>query len=283
MSLNKIKEYWHGRVIHLVLLTVKELQILGMKTVRIIARLDIKGAKLIKGVQLEGLRVIGDPNEYALKYYCEGIDEIIFMDTVASLYGRNNLQEIVRYTAQKVFVPLTVGGGIRSVEDVRDILLNGADKVAVNTAALKRPALLREIAETFGSQCLVLSIEAKRQADGKWEAFMDNGREHSGMDVYEWAHMGMYLGAGEIFLTSVDMDGTCKGFDVDLVKRIASSLSIPVIVSGGMGKLEHLLDVIREGEADAVAIANVLHYNKLSISEIKHAMQYEGIPVRVTK
>ncbi|HAU1940509.1 TPA: imidazole glycerol phosphate synthase subunit HisF, partial [Legionella pneumophila] len=193
-----------------------------MSNVRLIARLDIKGPNLIKGVHLEGLRVVGNPNEYAMAYYAQGADELIYMDTVASLYGRNNLSEIVKTTAENVFIPITVGGGIRSVDDAKQLLRCGADKVAINTAATKNPTLISDIARRFGSQCVVLSIEAKRTVDGRWEVMTDNGREHTGMDVVDWARNGEEFGAGEILLTSIDQEGTRKGFDLELVKQVSS-------------------------------------------------------------
>lgn len=223
--------------------------------------------------------MVGDPNEHALRYYSEGIDEIIFMDAVASLYGRNNLKSIVSRTAARVFIPLTVGGGIRSVGDVREILRFGADKVAVNTQAVKTPTLITEIAQKFGSQCMVLSIEAKRTTGGGWEAFIDNGREHTGLDAVEWARKGVELGAGEILLTSVDMEGTCKGFDIELVREIATVVPVPVIAAGGMGKPEDLIEVVTAGRADAVAMASVLHYGKASLADIRQAAEAAGIPV----
>src|SRR6185437_12546090 len=188
-----------------------------MRTVRLIARLDIKAPNLIKGIHLEGLRVIGDPNVYARRYYEQGADELIYMDIVASLYERNSLTDIVEKATRNVFVPLTVGGGVRSVEDARKLLASGADKVGINTAAVRRPALIAEIAQRFGSQAVVLSIEAKRSSPGHWEAYTDNGREHTGLDVVAWAKRATELGAGEILLTSVDQEGTRKGLDVALV------------------------------------------------------------------
>ena len=187
---------------------------------RLIARLDIKGPNLIKGVQLEGLRVLGDPREFAIEYYNAGIDELLYMDIVASLYGRNNLLTTVERTAEEVFVPLTVGGGIRSLSDVRAILNSGADKVAVNTAAMRNPRLLREIADTFGSQCVVLSVEAKRQQSGEWEAYTDNGRERTGRSVIEWISEATRNGVGEVLITSVDREGTRRGLDLDLLRRV---------------------------------------------------------------
>lgn len=252
-----------------------------MSTLRLIARLDIKGPNLIKGVHLEGLRVIGDPNVYARRYYEAGADELVYMDIVASLYGRNNLTDIVRNAAREVFVPMTVGGGIRSLDDAREILRCGADKVAINTAAVARPALIGEIAHYFGSQCMVLSIEAKRVRDGAWEAFTDNGREHTGLDVVEWAKRGVDLGAGEILLTSVDQEGTRKGFDVPLIAAVATAVPVPVIASGGMGGVGHLIEAVQAGHADAVAMADILHYERVPLADIRAGARDAGLPVRV--
>jgi cyclase len=240
-----------------------------LKNIRLIARLDVKGPNLIKGIHLEGLRKIGDPNLFAKRYYDQGIDEIIYMDIVASLYGRNNLLNIVRRTTQDVFIPITVGGGVRSVDDAREVLCAGGDKVAANSAAIKRPALITEISRKFGSQCMVLSIEAKKVGVEKWEAYFNNGREKSGIDVVEWAQQGFDLGAGEILLTSVDMEGTGKGFDCDLVRMVSSSVPIPVIASGGMGNIADLEKVVKEGAADAVAVAGLLHYGKMTVMDIR--------------
>ncbi len=248
--------------------------------VRLIARLDIKGPNLIKGVHLEGLRVVGDPQEYARRHYEAGADELVYMDIVASLYGRNSLTEIIKRAAKDIFIPMTVGGGVRSVDDVKQLLRAGADKVAMNTAAVLRPELITEVARRFGSQCMVLSIEAKRQGAGKWEAYTDNGRERTGKDVVEWAKKGFELGAGEILLTSVDQEGTRKGFDIDLVRSVAGAVPIPVIASGGMGSTDHLVEVIRDGRADAVAMADVLHYNRIPMKDMRAAASAAGIPVR---
>ncbi|HAW20650.1 MAG TPA: imidazole glycerol phosphate synthase subunit HisF [Flavobacteriales bacterium] len=251
-----------------------------MAFLRIVARLDVKGSNLIKGVHLEGLRVIGDPNEFAKKYYAEGIDEIIYMDTVASLYGRNNLTDVIRRTAKDVYVPITVGGGIRSVADAQDILRSGADKVAINTAATVNPELLREVAQRFGAQCLVLSIEAKQQNDGTWEAYSNNGREHTGLDVVEWAKQGTALGAGEILLTSVDREGTRKGFDLELLKSVSDAVSVPVIASGGMGSMDHFAEAVHNGGVDAIAMADILHYNRMPLSEIRKSAAEMNMNVR---
>ncbi len=251
-----------------------------MRNTRLIARLDIKGPNLIKGVHLEGLRVIGSPNEYAKRYYLQGADELIYIDCVASLYGRNSLGDILQSAAQDVFVPITVGGGVRSVDDATHLLRCGADKVAVNTAAVANPGLISEIARRFGSQCMVLSIEAKWTGPGRWEAFTDNGREGTGLDVIEWVRRGVALGAGEVLLTSVDKEGTRKGFDLELIRAVTNEVTVPVIASGGMGKPEHLVDVVRTANADAVAMADILHYNRSSISEIRAVAHAAGLGVR---
>lgn len=250
-----------------------------MATVRLIARLDIKGPNLIKGVHLEGLRVIGDPQQYARSYYEQGADELIYIDIVASLYGRSKLTEIVRRTAHDVFVPVTVGGGIRSVEDVGDLLRAGADKVAVNTAAVRRPQLITEVARRYGSQCMVLSIEAKQQAKDHWEVYTDCGRERSGLDAREWAQRAVELGAGEILVTSIDREGTRKGFDVELTRAIAASVTVPIIASGGYGELQHLVDVVAAG-ADAVACADALHYRRVTLSQLRMLARQVGVPMR---
>ncbi|RHX78277.1 imidazole glycerol phosphate synthase subunit HisF [Leptospira yasudae] len=251
-----------------------------MRKIRLIARLDIKGPNLIKGVHLEGLRVIGSPAEYAHKYYHQGADELIYIDCVASLYGRNNLSEIVEDSVKDIFVPLTVGGGIRSVEDATRLLRSGADKVAINTAAVANPNLISEISRKFGSQCMVLSVQAKQVADKKWEAYTDNGRERTGMDVIEWVRKAVDLGTGEILLTSIDREGTRKGFDIDLVHAVTNVVSVPVIASGGMGTPEHFIEVVKQGEADAVAMADILHYNRSTIGEIRKTAENAGIEVR---
>lgn len=251
-----------------------------MANVRLIPRLDIKGPNLIKGVHLEGLRVIGDPQQFAVGYYQAGADELIYMDIVASLYGRNNLSEIVRRTVQDVFIPITVGGGIRSVDDVRHILRSGADKVAINTAAVRRPELISEVSRRFGSQCMVLSIEAKQIGPLKWEAYTDNGRERTGLDVVDWARRAVELGAGEILLTSVDREGTRKGFDLELTRAISAVTPVPLIASGGMGATHDMVAVVTKGGADAVAMADVLHYRRMELAEIRKAGLEAGLHLR---
>jgi len=251
-----------------------------VKNIRIIARLDIKGPNLIKGIHLEGLRVIGSPNENALRYYLQGADELIYMDCVASLYGRNHLGDIVKSAAKDIFVPITVGGGIRSVEDATAILREGADKIAVNTAAVTNPQLITDIAMQFGSQCMVLSIEAKQVGYESWEVYTENGRERTGLDVVEWAQQGVNMGAGEILLTSVDREGTRKGFDIALAKAVTEAVSVPVIASGGMGKPEDLVSVVKQGGVDAVAMADILHYKRAMIGDIRLAAEIAKLGVR---
>lgn len=251
-----------------------------MKKIRLIARLDIKAPNLIKGVHLEGLRVIGSPAEYALRYYEQGADELIYMDCVASLYGRNHLDDIVQHAVKDIFIPITVGGGIRSLDDAIRLLRCGADKVAVNTAAIKNPQLISDIATNLGSQCMVLSVEAKKIDNGRWEAYTDNGRERTGLDVITWIKQAEDLGAGEVLLTSIDQEGTRKGFDIALVKMVTDAVSIPVIASGGMGKLEHLTELVEEAAPEAVAMADILHYQRATIQDIRaHALQ-SNIEVR---
>ena len=250
-----------------------------MRNVRLIARLDVKAPNLVKGIQLEGLRKMGDPNQFALKYYLQGVDEIFYADIVASLYERNSLLDIIEKTTDNIFVPITVGGGLRNIDDVSAALRAGADKVSINTAAIKRPEIISEVAKRYGSQCMVLSIQAKRHAN-HWEAYYDNGREHSHLDVIEWAQKGEELGAGEILLTSVDKEGTAKGFDVDLLKAVTDVVSIPVIASGGMGKLDDINTVVQQGHADAVAMAHVLHYNHLTVDDVRKHCIGQKIPVR---
>ena len=250
-----------------------------MPNLRVIARLDIKGPNLIKGIHLEGLRVIGDPQLHAERYYNAGIDELIYLDVVASLYGRNSLTELVRKTARNVFVPMTVGGGVRSLDDVRDLLRAGADKVAINTAAILEPRLINDVARRFGSQCTVLSVEAKR-IGSCWQAYTNNGREYTGRDVLEWVKEAVERGAGEVLLTSIDQEGTRKGYDVELVRRVADAVPVPVIASGGMGTPQHLIDAVRDGHANAVAIADTLHYNRHTLESIRAVLGDAGIPVR---
>lgn len=251
-----------------------------MRNTRVIARLDVKGPNLIKGIHLEGLRVVGDPHAFSKDYFHQGIDEIIYMDVVASLYGRNNLTDMVEKTSQNIFIPITVGGGIRSVDDAWKLFRSGADKIALNTAAIANPDLITQISQRFGNQAVVVSIEAKAKPDGSWEAYVDNGREKTGVDVVAWAKKVEQLGAGEILLTSIDREGTQKGFDLKLIESVSREVNIPVIASGGMGSLDDFKSCVVEARADAVAIAHTLHYKKLSVSEIKSFAMSNDIPVR---
>jgi cyclase len=246
---------------------------------RIIPRLDIKGPNLIKGIHLEGLRVVGDPHQFALQYYQQGADELVFMDVVASLYQRNNLSDIVARAANQIYVPLTVGGGLRSLDDVRTLLRCGADKVAINTAATKRPALITEVSRRYGAQCMVLSIEAKQVAPGRWEVYTDNGREKTGRDVVEWAREAVALGAGEILLTSVDREGTRKGYDLALVRAVCDAVNVPVIASGGYADASELPALAAAGCTGA-AVADALHWQRTTVPEIKLQAQSLGVEVR---
>ena len=232
-------------------------------SVRIIPRLDIKGSNLVKGIHLEGLRVLGKPERFARLYYEQGADELLYMDVVASLYQRNSLLDIVSRTAREIFIPLTVGGGLRTLDDIRAVLTAGADKVSLNTAVVRRPDLIREAAQRFGSSTIVVSVEAIRKADGRYEAYTDNGRERTGVDAIEWAVRAADLGAGELLVTAIDREGTGKGFDAELTRRIAGEVSIPVIACGGAGSMEHIHDVIALGRADAICLASLLHYHVL--------------------
>lgn len=243
---------------------------------RIIARLDIKGPNLVKGIQLEGLRVLGKPEDFARYYYESGADELIYMDVVASLYNRNNLLDIVSRTAKEIFLPLTVGGGLRSIDDIQEALNAGADKVAINTAAIKRPEIIKEASRRFGSSTIVVAIESIKQSNGDYICYTDNGRNHTGLDVLTWARHAEELGAGEILLTAVDRDGTGKGFDVELVKMVASQSSIPVIAHGGAGKKEDVFEVFDHCQVDAVALSSLLHYQFIKTNMSSSSYEKEG-------
>ncbi len=231
--------------------------------VRLIPRLDIKGPNLVKGIHLEGLRVLGKPERFARHYYEEGADELVFVDVVASLYGRNSLIDIIERTAREVFVPLTVAGGLRTLDDVRMVLRAGADKVAVNTAAIRRPDFVAEAAQRFGSSTIVVSIEAMETSPGTYEAFTDNGREKTGLDAVQWAIRAAELGAGELMVTAIHREGTGRGYDIQLTRRIAAAVPIPVIASGGAGCADHVVDVFVEGTAEAACVASLLHYHRV--------------------
>ncbi|MCR9140707.1 MAG: imidazole glycerol phosphate synthase cyclase subunit [bacterium] len=245
---------------------------------RLIARLDIKGTNVVKGIHFEGLRIMGDPDEMATAYYEQGADELLYIDTVASLYGRNNLLEVVRGAAKHLFIPMTVGGGVRSPEDVKLLLRNGADKVAINTAAVANPHLISEIAEIYGSQVIVVSLQTKLLEDGRRVIFTENGREASDIDALDWAKRAEELGAGELLLTSIDQDGTGRGFDVEFAAQVTEAVSLPVIVSGGGNKPEDVSDVIHRGGVDAVAVASMLHYKRATIGSIKEHLEETKIP-----
>lgn len=249
---------------------------------RIIPRLDIKGPNLIKSISFEGLRVLGDPAKFAHEYYAGGADELLFMDTVASLYQRQQFIDLINRVAADVFIPIIVCGGVRSLEDMETMLRNGADKVGINTAAVATPTLITQGAEVFGKQCMVLSIEAKKVGPGKWECYTDNGRERSGLDAVRWAVRGEELGAGEILVTSVDNDGTRAGFDEDLVLGIRRSVSVPVIASGGAGKPADVARLYNQAKPSGICIATMLHYGVADIAGLKNALADEGIKVRRT-
>ncbi len=247
-----------------------------MKTVRIIPRLDIKGPNLVKGIHLEGLRVLGKPEDFAKYYYENGADELFYQDVVASLYERNSLGEIITATAKKSFIPLTVGGGIRTIEDIKNVLRLGADKVCINTAAIKNPEFIEHAAKKFGSSTIVVSIEAIKQPDGSYFAFVDNGREETGKEVVAWAQKIEALGAGEIIITSVDNEGTGKGYDVALSQSISTAINIPVIAHGGAGKLEHVSQVFTTAKVESVAIASMLHYDFVAVQQSNMHNKTEG-------
>jgi len=251
------------------------------RAVRIIARLDVKGPHLIKGVHLEGLRKVGSPIDFARSYYDAGIDEILFMDVVASLYGRNQFLDVLQETAKGVFVPITVGGGVRSQKDFETLLRNGADKIAINTAAHQNPQLISDFARRFGSQAVVVSIEARKVGSGQWEALTDNGRERTGRDVLQWSVEASELGAGEVLITSVDREGTRSGFDVDLVAAIADRVECPVVASGGMGSVQDFVNLASRVDVGGIAAADVLHFRSVSIREIRENAFHSGVGVRL--
>jgi cyclase len=247
---------------------------------RIIPCLDVHDGRVVKGVQFINLTDEGDPVELAARYVEEGADEICFLDITATHEGRDTMLDVVRRTARQVFVPLTVGGGVRSVEDMRATLRAGADRVTVNTAAVDRPELIRECAGAFGRQCVVLAIDARRRAGGAWEVVTRGGRMPTGLDAVAWAAEGARLGAGEILLTSMDRDGTKDGYDLELLAAVRGSAPVPVIASGGAGTIEHCIDALREDRADAVLAASIFHRREISIAELKREMAAAGIPVR---
>jgi imidazole glycerol-phosphate synthase subunit HisF len=234
-----------------------------LKYIRIIPRLDIKGPNLVKGINLEGLRVLGNPEKFAKFYYEQGADELIYQDTVASLYQRNSLIDIITKTAKDIFIPITVGGGIRSLDDIKTVLRAGADKVSINTAAIQSPKFISEASSIFGSSTIVVAIEAIKQPDNSYLAYTDNGREYTGVDVLSWAKNIEELGAGEILLTAIDQEGTGSGFDFSLIKMLSDVVKIPIICHGGASKTSHIVDAIKTSNTDAVAISSMIHYSVL--------------------
>ncbi len=251
-----------------------------MKKLRIISRLDIKGPNIVKGIHCEGLRVVGNPKDLAYKYFKNGADELLCMDIVASLYQRNFDFDLLRSLSDGVFIPITVGGGIRSTNDINNALRAGADKVAINTYAIKNPRFLNEAARKFGSQCIVLSIEAKKHPDGWWEAYTDGGREHTGINAVAWAKKAIKLGIGEIILTSIDNDGTKKGYDIDLIKKITFSSPVPIVVHGGAAGPESFLDILKICRPEGLSAASIFHYRDHNIKDIKNYLAYNKFPIR---
>lgn len=251
-----------------------------MVAIRIIPCLDVKDGKVVKGVNFEDLRIAGDPVENASFYYKEGADEIVFLDISATIEGRKTMVDVVKRVAENIFIPFTVGGGISSLNDIEKLLSNGADKISINTGAVRNPQLIEEGAKKFGSQCIVVAIDAKRKEKEKWEVYIESGKKPTGIDAVQWAKRVEELGAGEILLTSIDRDGTKEGYDIELTKRVSESVKIPVIASGGAGKLEHLYQAIIEGKASAVLLASLLHFRILTISQIKKYLIESGIEVR---
>ena len=252
-----------------------------MLKMRVIPCLDVKDGRVVKGVNFVDLVDAGDPVEQARLYDAEGADELCFLDITASAEDRATLYDVVRRTAEQCFMPLTVGGGVRTVEDIRKLLLAGADKVSINTAAVARPDFVREAAEKFGSQCIVVAIDAKATSAGQWGVFTHGGRRGTGLDAVDWARRMAALGAGELLVTSMDRDGTKAGFDIPLTRAIADSVRIPIIASGGVGTLEHLVEGIRDGHATAVLAASIFHFGTYRLGEAKAYLAKAGVPVRL--
>lgn len=239
---------------------------------RVIARLDVKNEHVIKGIHLEGLRKVGKPNDLARDYYAQGIDEIMFIDSVASLYGRNNLFPVIRKASEDVFVPITIGGGIRSVDDVAQALDSGADKVAINTAGVHNPKLIEDVARKYGSQCVVASIQTKK-VPGGWEAYVDAGREKTGLPALEWARRLVELGAGEMIVTSIDREGTKSGFDIEVAQAINEMVNIPVVISGGYGQPKHIGELLKHTQPSGLCFASVLHYKTDTVAHLRTVLR----------
>ena len=266
-----------------------------MLTKRIIPCLDVKDGRVVKGIHFKNLRDAGDPVEIASRYSIEGADELVFLDITATIEKRKTIIEVVRKTAEKVFIPLTVGGGIKDVEDIRNLLNAGADKVSINTAAVKNPELIKIASEKFGSQCIVVAIDAKRKVSSKqlavskeikskilkWEVYIESGTKPTGLDAIQWAKKVEKLGAGEILLTSIDFDGTKLGYDIELTRAVSEAVNIPVIASGGAGHPKHLYDVLTKGKADAALAASIFHYNQYPIKKVKEYLARKKVPVRM--
>ncbi|EAX49004.1 imidazoleglycerol phosphate synthase, cyclase subunit [Thermosinus carboxydivorans Nor1] len=252
-----------------------------MHTKRIIPCLDVKAGRVVKGTNFVGLRDAGDPVELAAAYDRELADELVFLDITASVEERRTMVEVVERTATQIFIPFTVGGGIRTANDIRTMLNAGADKVSLNTAAVKNPSLLAEGAKSFGRQCIVLAVDARQTAPGRWEVYINGGRTPTGLDVLEWVQRGVALGAGEILLTSMDKDGTKDGYDIALTRAVSECVDVPVIASGGAGKLEHFYDVLVHGKADAVLAASVFHYGQFTVRQVKEYLRARGVEVRL--
>lgn len=252
-----------------------------MYTKRIIPCLDVKDGRVVKGTNFVGLRDAGDPAELASVYDRERADELVFLDITASHEERNTMAQVVSECASQVFIPFTVGGGIRTVEDMRRMLKAGADKISLNTAAVKNPDILRQGAQRFGRQCMVLAVDARRSGDNQWEVFINGGRTPTGIDCLEWVRRGVELGAGEILLTSMDADGTKDGYDIALTRAVSEAVEVPVIASGGAGTLAHFYDVLTEGKADAVLAASVFHYGQFTVRQVKEYLKSHGVEVRL--
>lgn len=252
-----------------------------MLTKRIIPCLDVRDGKVVKGINFVGIREVGDPVELAARYDAQGADELVFLDITATSDNRKTMIDVVEKTAQKVFIPFTVGGGIRTIEDIRAMLLAGADKVSLNSSALKNPDLIRQGAKMFGNQCIVLAVDAKKREDGSgWDCYLAGGRVNTGKDVIEWVKEAEQLGAGEILLTSMDADGTKNGFDMELTRAVRNAVNVPVIASGGCGSLEDFYEVLADDTADAALAASLFHYDTLTVSEVKDYLRDKGVHVR---